>query len=147
MGASEKINCPTPLPEGTADALLTEMLTPAPYKVPEKTKKKAKGTRKSSRRQVVSDSSSDNSETHSSREDEEKEDEDSPPPAGGDKKRKAAPTGGPKGPRREGLSFRTAPPPSPKTKTSGFSGPSPWRSRKYSDTRVTHSIPLSHCFS
>ena len=68
------------------------MLTPAPYKVPEKTKK-AKGTRKSSRRQVVSDSSSDNSEAHSSHENEEKEDEDSPPLAGGDKKRKAAPTG------------------------------------------------------
>ena len=68
------------------------MLTPAPYKMPEKTKKKAKGTRKSSRRQVVSDSSSDNSKTHSSHEDEE-EDEDDPPPAGGDKKRKAAPTG------------------------------------------------------
>ena len=92
METSGQINCPAPLPEDTADALLTEMLTPAPYKVPEKTKK-AKGTRKSSRRQVVSDSSSDNSETHSSRENEEEEDEDSPPPAGGDKKRKAAPTG------------------------------------------------------
>ena len=46
------------------------MQTPAPYEVPDKTKKKAKGTRKSSRRQVVSDSSSDNSATHSSREDE-----------------------------------------------------------------------------
>ena len=57
MEASEQIDCPAPLPEDTADALLTEMLTPTPYKVPEKTKKKAKGTRKSSRRQVVSDSS------------------------------------------------------------------------------------------
>ena len=47
MGASEKINYPAPLPEDTVDALPTEMLTPAPYKVPEKTKK-AKGTRKSS---------------------------------------------------------------------------------------------------
>ena len=90
METSGQINCPAPLPQDNADALLTEMLSPAPYKVPEKTKKKAKGTRKSSRRQVVSDSSSDNSETHSSRENEEKEDEDSPPPAGGDKKRKAA---------------------------------------------------------
>ena len=80
-----------PSTEDTAGALLTEMLTPAPYKVPEKTKK-AKGTRKSSRHQVLSDSSSDNSATHSSHEDEE-EDEDAPPPAGGDKKRKAAPTG------------------------------------------------------
>ena len=100
MGASEKIDCPAPLPEDTTDALLTEMLTPAPYKVPEKTKKKAKGTRKSSRHQVVLDSSSDNSETHSSRENEEEEDEDSPPPAGGDKKRKAAPTGEAKGSKK-----------------------------------------------
>ena len=58
---SGQIECPAPLPEDTAGALLTEMLTPAPYKVPEKTKK-AKGTRKSSRRQVLSDSSSNNSE-------------------------------------------------------------------------------------
>ena len=84
---------PGPLPEDPADALLTEMRTPAPYEVPEKKiKKNATGTRKSSRRQVVSDSSSDNSEMHSSRENEEEEDEDSPPPAGDDKKRKAAPT-------------------------------------------------------
>ena len=94
METSEQIDCPAPLPEDPADALLTEMRTPAPYEVPEKKiKKKAMGTRKSSRSQVVSDSLSDNSETHSSREDEEKEDEDSPPPAGGDKKRKADPTG------------------------------------------------------
>ena len=125
MGASEKIDCPAPLPEDTTDALLTEMLTPAPYKVPKKTKKKAKGPRKSSRRQVIPGSSSDDSATHSSPEDEE-EDEDAPPPAGRDMKRKAAPTGGPKGPRREGLSFRTAPPLPPKTKTSGCLGPSPW---------------------
>ena len=88
---SEQINCPAPLPEDTAGALLTEMLTPAPYKVPEKTKK-AKGTRKSSRRQASSDSPSDDSAAHSSPEDEEEEEE-APPPTGGDKKRKAAPTG------------------------------------------------------
>ena len=93
METSEQINCLAPLPEDPADALLTEMRTPAPYEVPEKTKKKAKGTRKISRRHVVSDTSSDNSATHSSHEDEEEEDEDSPPPAGGDKKRKAAPIG------------------------------------------------------
>ena len=91
MKASEQIDCPAPLPEDTADDLLTEMLTSAPYKVPERTKK-AKGTRKSSRHQVVSDSSSDNSTTHSSPEDEE-EYEDAPPLVGGDKKRKAAPIG------------------------------------------------------
>ena len=104
METSEQINYPAPLPEDTVDALLTEMPTPAPYKVPEKTKK-AKGTRKSSRRQVVSDSSSDNSATHSSHEDEE-EDEDAPPPAGGDKKRKAAPTGEAEGSKKG----RTLPP-------------------------------------
>ena len=98
METSGQINCPAPLPEDTADALLTEMLTPSPYKVPEKTKK-AKGTRKSSRRQVLSDSSSDNSATHSSPEDEEK-DEDAPPPVRGDKKRKAAPTGGAEGSKK-----------------------------------------------
>ena len=93
MKASEQIDYPAPLLEDTADDLLTEMLTPAPYKVREKTKKKAKGTRKSSRCQVVSDSSSDNSATHSSHDNEEEEEEDAPPPTGGDKKRKAAPTG------------------------------------------------------
>ena len=98
MEASKQINCPAPLPEGNADALLTEMLTPAPYKVLEKTKK-AKGTRKSSRRQVISDSSSDDSSAHSSHEDEE-EDEDAPPPVGADKKRKAAPTGEAKGSKK-----------------------------------------------
>ena len=104
MGASEKINCPAPLPEDTADALLTEMLTLAPYKVPEKTKK-AKGTRKSSRRQASLDSPYDDSAAHSSPEDEEEE-EDAPPPTGGDKKRKAAPTGEAGGSKKE----RTLPP-------------------------------------
>ena len=91
METPGQINCPTPLPEDTADALLTEMLTPAPYKVPKKTKK-AKGTRKSSRRQASSDSPSDDSAVHSFLEDEEEE-EDAPPSVGGDKKRKVAPTG------------------------------------------------------
>ena len=100
METSEQINCPAPLPEDPADDLLTEMRTPAPYEVPEKTKKKAKGTRKSSRHQVVSDSSSDNTETPSSRENEEKEDEVSPPSAGGDQERKVAPTGEAKGSKK-----------------------------------------------
>ena len=76
-----QIDCPAPLPEGPADALLAKMLTPAPYTVPEKTQK-AKGTRKSSRRQASSDSLSDDSAMHSSPEDE--EEEDAPPPVGGD---------------------------------------------------------------
>ena len=87
-----QINYPAPLPEGPTDALLMKMLTPAPYKVPEKTKK-AKGIRKSSRRHASSDSPSDDSAAHSSPEDEEEEEDDAPPPTGGDKKRKAAPTG------------------------------------------------------
>ena len=87
-----QIDCPAPLPEGPADALMAKMLTPAPYTVPENTKK-SKGTRKSSRRQASSDSLSDDSAMHSSPEDEEQEEEDAPPPTRGDKKRKAAPTG------------------------------------------------------
>ena len=140
-----QIKYPSPLPEDTAGALLTEMLTPAPYKVPEKTKK-AKGTRKSSRRQMLSDSSSDNSAAHSSPKDEEEE-EDAPTPGGETRKGRPPQLGRLKGPRRGELSFRTTPPPLPKAKTSSCSGPSPWRSRKYSDARVIHSIPLSHRFS
>ena len=146
MEASEQIDCPAPLPEDTADALLTEMLTPAPFKVPEKTKKKDKGTRKSSRCQVVSDSLFDNSVMHSSHEDEEK-DEDAPPPPGGEKKRKTAPTGEAEGSKKG----RTLLPDCSTTAAEGedewLLRAKPWRSRKYSDTRVTHSIPLSHCFS
>ena len=33
---AERIDCPAPLPEDPATALLTEMLVLAPYKVPEK---------------------------------------------------------------------------------------------------------------
>ena len=86
-----QIDCPAPLPEGPADALLAKMLTPAPYKVLENTKN-AKGARKSSRRQASSDSPSDDFAAHSTPEDEEEEEE-APPPTRGDKKRKAAPTG------------------------------------------------------
>ena len=88
-----QIDCPAPLPEGPADDLLTKMLTPAPYIVPEKTKK-AKGTRKSSRRQASSDSPSDDSAAHSSPEDEEEEEEDAPPPTGGTEKGRPPQLGG-----------------------------------------------------
>ena len=92
---AEQIDCPAPLPEDPADALLTEMLVPAPYEVPEKkAKKKATGTRKGLRRKVISDSSSENTEAHSSHENEEEEEESSPPPnQEGGNKRKAAPSG------------------------------------------------------
>ena len=90
----EQLDCPVPLPKDPADALLTEMLAPAPYEVPtKKATKKAAGTRKSARRQEVLGSSSNGSKAHSSRGDEEEEEETSPPPSGGEKKRKAALTG------------------------------------------------------
>ena len=74
---------PIPLPEDPANALLTKMLTPAPYEVPEKkAKKKATGTRKGLRRKVVSDSSEYDSNAHSSHENEEEEGESSPPQPG-----------------------------------------------------------------
>ena len=64
---AEQIDCPAPLPEGPADALLTEMLVPAPYKAPEKkAEKKAPGTRKGLRRKVVPEASSEDDEAHSS---------------------------------------------------------------------------------
>ena len=89
----EQLDCPAPLPKDPANALLTKVLTPAPYEVSEKTaKKKAAGTRKGLRRKVVlSDSSSDESDAHSSHGNE--EEEKSSPPAGEDKKRKADPSG------------------------------------------------------
>src|SRR3954464_9506244 len=89
------INCPAPLPEDQAPALLEKLLAPAPYVVPEKKVKKNKttGTRKSARNVVVSSSSSDESVTPSSRENEEEEEEIPPPPTGEGKKRKAAPAG------------------------------------------------------
>ena len=63
---AEQIDCSAPLPEGPADALLTEMLVPAPYKAPEKkTEKKAPGSRKGLRRKVVPDALSEDDEAHS----------------------------------------------------------------------------------
>ena len=123
METSGQINYPAPLPKDTMDALLTEMLTPAPYKVPEKTRK-AKGTRKSSRRQVLSDSSSDNSSTHSSPEDEEEEEETPPPPAGEGKKRKAAPTR-----EAEGSKKGKTPPPDYSTNANGSEEEWPHRAK------------------
>ena len=53
---AEQINCPAPLPEDPETPLLTKMLFPAPYEVPEKkTKKAAKGTRGGLRRKGVLD--------------------------------------------------------------------------------------------
>ena len=91
----ERIDCPAPLPEDPARALLTEMLVPAPYEAPEKkAKKKAAGTRKGLRRKVVSDSSSDNTEAPSSHENEEEEEESSPPSRGRQEKEGRSNRGG-----------------------------------------------------
>ena len=125
METSEQINCLAPLPEDPADALLTEMRTPAPYEVLEKTKKKSMGTRKGLRRKVVSDSSSDDSDAHSSHEDEEEEEESSPPSRGKTRKGRSTHPGRPKGPRREGPSLRTAPRQPPTAARSGYPGSSP----------------------
>ena len=76
---AEWIDCPAPLPEGPADALLTEMLVPAPYKAPEKkAEKKAPGTRKGLQHKVVPEASSDDKEAHSSPKGEEEEEGASP---------------------------------------------------------------------
>ena len=69
---AEQIDCPALLPENPANALLTEMLVPAPYKVPEKkADKKAPGIRKGLRHKVAPEASSEDDETHSSLEGEE----------------------------------------------------------------------------
>ena len=79
MEIAEWIDCPAPLPEGPADALLTEMLVPAPYKAPEKkAEKKAPGTRKGLRRKVVPNASSEDDKAHSSPKGEEEEEGASP---------------------------------------------------------------------
>ena len=76
---TERVYCPAPLPEDPADVLLTEMLVPAPYKVPEKkAEKKAPGIRKGLRRKVVPEASSEDDEADSSHEGEEEEEEDAP---------------------------------------------------------------------
>ena len=107
MATAERIDCPAPLPEDPATALLTEMLVLAPYEVPEdKAKKKATGTRKSLRRKVVSESSSEDTEGHSSNDNEEEEEENPLPQTEGEKKRKVTPSGEAKGSKKG----RTIPP-------------------------------------
>ena len=77
MAIAEQIDCPAPLPEDPAIALLTEMLVPAPYKVPEKkAKKKAKGTKGGLRCKGASNAMSEDADSHSSiSEDDEEEEE------------------------------------------------------------------------
>ena len=138
---AEQLDSPASLPEDPTDALLTKMLTPAPYKVPEKmTKKKATGTRKGLRRKVVSDSSEYDSNAHSSHENEEEEKETLSPKPSGRRKGRPPLLGRPKGPRREGPSLWTAPRRPPTAATSGYPGSSPWRNRKCPDTIVLHGM-------
>ena len=141
---AEPINCPAPLPEDPAPALLVKLLAPAPYVVPDKKvkKKKTTGTRKSTRNVVLSDSSSDESETPSSCKNEEEEEESSPPQRREERKGRPPQGGRPKGPRRGRPLHRTTPPTPTRTKRSGRTGPGVRRNRKCSDTRVTHDIPF-----
>ena len=58
VAIAEQIDCPAPLPEDPANALLTEMLVPTPYKVLEKkARKKAPGIHKGLRRKVTPEAS------------------------------------------------------------------------------------------
>ena len=98
MNTAEQIDCPAPLPEGPATALLTEMLVLAPYKAPEK---KVAGTRKGLWRKVMPNASSEDDETHSSPEGE--EEEEGAAPSGEDGVPEKADQGAGKGPRRKAV--------------------------------------------
>ena len=90
---TEWIDCPAPLPEAPADALLTEVLVPAPYKAPEKkATRKAKRVRSGARRKGASDATSEDKTRSSTAEDDvyEEEEESDSPPDGGRKKRAAS---------------------------------------------------------
>ena len=103
METAEQIDCPTPLPEGPANALLTKMLVPAPYKGPEKkANKKAPGIQKGLRRKVAPEASSEDDEAHSSPEGEEEEEEEAVP-SGKDEGPERADQGARRGPRRKAV--------------------------------------------
>ena len=98
----EQIDYPALLPESPANALLTEMLVPAPYKGPEKkADKKAPGIRKGLRRKVAPESSSEDDKAHSSHEGEESKKKASPTEGGEGSKKAAAGTR--KGLRRQAV--------------------------------------------
>ena len=145
---SGSINCPAPLPKDPAPALLVKLLVPAPYVVPEKkAKKKATGTRKSARRQEMSDSSSDDSKATPPMKTRRRKKRPLPLQWGEGRKGRPPRTGRPKGPREGRPLLRTTPPTPTTAKRSGRIGPSARQNRKYPDTGVTRSIPLSHSFS
>ena len=71
-----QINCPAPLPEEEEFPLLTKMLFPAAYDVPEKTTKKAaKGAKKGPCQKGTPDMSSEDETSSSSDDDDEEEEE------------------------------------------------------------------------
>ena len=98
-----QINCLAPLPEEQEFPILTKILFPAPYDVPEKkVRKAAKGTRSGLHRKGASDAMSEY-KTHSSTaedDDEEEEEEDDSPPEAGRKKRAASKNLEAKAPKR-----------------------------------------------
>ena len=101
VAVAEQIDCPAPLPEDPESELLTKMLFPASYEVPEKkAKKEATGTRKGLRRRAVIDSSSEDPKAQPSHDDEEEEEESPPPHTGEEKKRKASPQGEDRTPKK-----------------------------------------------
>ena len=110
----EQINYSVLLPEDPAILLLTKMLVPAPYVVPEKkAKKKAKGTRGGLRRKGNSDVTSEEAEAHSSAkeddEEEEEEEESHSPLQGGEIIGRPPRVWKPRRPRRGKPTCRTAP--------------------------------------
>ena len=88
-----RINCPAPLPEDEETPVLTKMLFPAPYDVPEKkAKKTANGGRSGILRKGALDVSSEDETDSSVAEDDGEEEEESGFPQEGGKKKREAPT-------------------------------------------------------
>ena len=88
---SGSINCPALLPEDQEFPLLTKMLFPAPYEVPEMTARKAaKGAKRGPRRKGASDVTSEDKTRSSAAEDDDDEEEESDSPPDGRRKQRAA---------------------------------------------------------
>ena len=135
MKKAERIHYPAPLPEDPAVPLLTKMLVPAPYQMPEK---KAKETRSGLHRKGTSDLTSEDAETHSSltEDDDEEEERNSPLRREG---RKGQPPciWRQRRPRRGEPPSRTTPHCILIAAWSGAPGIIPWPNRKYSKA-LTH---------
>mgnify|MGYP000857507085 CR=1 FL=1 len=106
VAIAEQIDCPAPLPEDPESPLLTKMLFPAPYEVPEKkAKKTATGTRDGLQRKGASDMMSEDTETNSFTEDDDEEEKEIRPPLLGGRRGRPPLMGRSRRPRREKLSF------------------------------------------